>query len=327
MCLIEFRYIVGNARSNMSMGHLTSAQFADFWLKLKNEPAISKANRFDALKSKNKIFGEAISYLRFDRSDPSSGRFLINDMIVPMPVHSRDGRSSITQNIKHITTVQNLFRMMSKADKEKIRASGYDLGEVILKPHPDELAIFAAQIASLPDELKFFSLCEDKLLGGTSLLWFTTEDSWNEAERARVSAYGPYLTEADWFLTWLGLGHYKKGEWLVALDIPAKAISPLGHFRPTFCEGATGEWFMSKSSTSSSSSDWGQTADLRKNSSNDRNIDGAFERVAPPPSPSELIDNNGNQLRIGFRTLGKVEFEWGTPAARVSLTKRIWNRR
>jgi len=164
---------------------------------------------------------------------------------------------------------------------------------------------------------------------GRPLFWFTDADA---ARRARRLPRAAGETEADSFISLLGLGHYRADglvnapKWAVLLRIPGAAADAAGHHRPSFADAGTHRFFMARScmyisGVSTPPDSWGQTANLDLLGSAVYN--GVRERVGWRLEPVL-----GGPVNIEVDLLGPVTRSRFSPdEAPEDLANGVWARR
>jgi hypothetical protein len=183
---------------------------------------------------------------------------------------------------------------------------------------PRSVTAFEAAWAELDPDERTFSLAA---LLGRPIFWFTDRRGAELAE-SYVGVRG--LTRPDAYCETLGLGHLKRGMWLVLLAIPGDAVQKAGHYRPLFCDAIGHRYFMAGTSCPPGRPDpWGQTANLDEVRPGTLDYDGCPERVSRQINPSDF----DGAPRISVELLGEVKRHDYPDVAPPILAAGIWARR
>lgn len=226
------------------------------------------------------------------------------------------------KNVYSVTSLRALIDIMSLEDRRRLDLPASAEGDVV---DPEAMSL---RLDILGPDKCHFSLNASKGLG-RFVFWFATQECIDAAraehEAGRLGSSGPSLSFVELLRSRHGLGHFKKGTWLVLLNVPGSAIQKAGHYRPIFLDGRVGPdcWFMACSSKSSTDNgNWGQTCRLAGLDGSGSPYDGALERVAIQPRREHFDDEP-----IRFEVLGPCEQKFGDDRAMKFLSDDIWRRR
>ena len=322
---LEGKRVVGNAATGASIGLHSSTQTRSFWTQATGPTGLTKAAWEAEIRAGREPLSSKALDLRFGVPRDAEGRYGINTTTIPLAMYSKAGGSFYTKYAHCVVSLATLHYLISALDKNKPAFSS--IPDIDRSSSEKELENYAKSIKSIPKKYRIFDLGRSY---GKSVWWFTSDAAIEKIEREFRYCRGSFKgTKADWYSTYLGLGHHKAGTWLAIIHVPIEVADVAGHYRPAFCDGASFPWFMAGCCDPAKrlpTSGWGQTANLYSLTKSQPIFDGASERVSREIFPKDF-QIGSRKLKVRFDLLGKISRDWGTKSAEQSLAEKIWRDR
>lgn len=205
---------------------------------------------------------------------------------------TRAEKCSFYSNVRFITSdYSNIDTSKLHRIKNVISRSGSIIKEELIE-----------EFMILGDQDRIVRVAEGKIFKNPHF-YFTTFDHIMQCENA--VGHDPLVDVAVTACASLGLGHFRQGDWVIRFDVPSQVIDLVGHYRPSFQDGAGFEWFMAGSRARPWDPEpWGQTVQL-------------------PPDPQGITFGDGGPERVCFG-LTRDDFRTAT-AALTEADREFYN--
>lgn len=301
----EGRLLLGNTFASLKDGSCKLSEVLEYY-----RTSINLASRFVHSDNSVESFKNEFNQLRYSKAVCSP--LPSKDPIVERCLHKTDILGSESAYV--VTPLDTLNWIACDEDVE--RFSEYDLQLDIKYSSIEDLE----EIFSDIDSDDMFVQMKPGAHLGRNLCWFTDSKTVSDIRSAALLNGTPKVQA---FRNGLGLGHLEADVDLILLTLPGDRLDAAGHYRPVFCDGGVGSWFMHSSSAKAALSPlWGQTCDITKLHTGQTNFDGGFERVSFRPGYDTFKD-----AKIKFEYLGRVSEPANDTAAKTRLESEVWQRR